>query len=207
MKNAENSYPSELILSRRDMYVKQAAAMAVLLKTAGNGTTTNRGNGASSSGTAIAGSASLGTLLETLLVIMIVVESGVAAYIYRDKIADFINTTFSSKVEVAANPTEDSPLTPAGIPVTGEEIETATPAVTFTATSTVTVTAAGTSVPSLIPENKENTSSGNAVIESTPPPTKDNPGNHFGNTPKPERTKDSKESPSDNKDKDKDKKN
>ena len=203
LKNAENNYPSEIIQSRRDLYKKQAAAMAVLVKTTGNG------------GSANAGPASLGTFLEIALVIMIVVEAGVAAYIYRDQIADFINSTLSPKVEVDVKPPKDPTSTPVVLPAAGEEFDAATPTalpidtptITVTVTGTVIDTPPATSLPTLAPEGLENTQFTDEQLQSTPPPPRDNPGNHYGNTPKPERTKDSNNNSSDDKDsKDKDKK-
>jgi hypothetical protein len=209
LKNTENNYPSEMIQSRRDLYKKQAAAMAVLMKAAGNGTIAGDGRNANS------GPASLGTFLEIALVIMIVVEAGVAAYIYRDQIADFIDSTLSPKVEDDVNPPKDSTSTPVVLPAAGEELDTATPAPLPIATPTITVTVidtvidapSATPLPTLVPEGLEDTQGANDQVQSTPPPPRDNPGNHYGNTPKPERTKDSNNNSSDDKDKqDKDKK-
>jgi len=193
LKNAENNYPSEMIQSRRDLYKKQAAAMAVLVKTTGNGTIAGAG------GSANAGPASLGTFLEVALVIMIVVEAGVAAYIYRDQIADFINSTLSPKVEVDADPPKDSISTPVVLPAAGEELDTATPTALPIDTPTITMTVTGTAIdtppatllPTLAPVGLEDTQVTDEQLQSTPPPPRDNPGNHYGNTPKPERTKDS----------------
>jgi hypothetical protein len=205
LKNAENNYPLEMIQSRRDLYKKQAATMAVLVKTTGNGTMAGDG------GSANAGPASLGTFLEVALVIMIVVEAGVAAYIYRDQIADFIHSTLSPKVEVEVDPLRDSTSTPVLLPAAGEELDTATPTalpidtptITVTVTGTATDTPPATSLPTLVPEGLEDTQVTDEQIQSTPPPSRDNPGNHYGNTPKPERTKDSDNNSSDDKDKDK----
>lgn len=202
LKDAENNYPSAMIQSRRDMYVKQAAAIAVLSKTAGNGTNAG-GNGKSpGSGTPGAGSSSMGKFLEAALMITIAMEAGVAAYIYRDKIIEFINTTIFPKVEVVSSPPEDLSSTPAAIPVTGDESITGTP--TEPITATVTVTGTDTPLPAFVaPDDK----GGNGVIqavESTPTPNA-NPGNHYGNTPKPERTKDANNNSSNNNNKDKDK--
>jgi hypothetical protein len=200
LKNAEQSYPSEMIQSRRDMYMKQAATMAILMKTSGGGTPTGEG-GASASGTGTGtGLFSLGTFFETALVITIMVEAGVAAYIYRDQIADFINSTLFPTVEVAANPTDDPSFTPAVIPVTGDELATESPTITVTVTVTVTDTPFPILVTeSFAPDVQEDTNSDNLQVESTPPPV-DNPGNHYGNTPKPERTKDAGNNPPDGQD-------
>ena len=188
LKTMGGSYPSDMIQSRRDLYVKQAAAMAVLTKTTGNGNGggTNTGGGmAATGGAGAAGSLSLGKFLEAALVVAIAVEAGVAAYIYRDKIADFIDANISPKVEVAANPTEDYSGTPAIVPVTGDESISETP------TETPTVTVTETDTPSISNDGVPENNNGSSIQEplSTPVPT-DNPGNHYGNTPRPERTKD-----------------
>jgi len=208
LKDAENNYPSAMIQSRRDMYVKQAAAMALLSKTAGDGTNAG-GNGKSPrSGTPGAGSSSMGRFLEAALMITVAIEAGAAAYIYRDKIVEFINTTIFPKVEVVSSPPEDLSSTPAAIPMIGDESITGTPTQPFTATVTVT----GTDTPSpafVAPDDKggSGVNGGNGVlqaVESTPTPNA-NPGNHYGNTPKPERTKDANNNSSSNNNKDKDK--
>lgn len=182
LKTMGGNYPSDMIQSRRDLYIKQAAAMAVLTKTSGNGSGggTNAGGGggmAATGGAGAVGSLSLGKFLETALVVAIAVEAGVAAYIYRDKIANFIDSNILPKVEVAANPTEDYSGTPDILSVTGTE----TPTVTVTETDTPSISN------DAAPENNNNSSIQESL--STPTPT-DNPGNHYGNTPKPERTKD-----------------
>jgi hypothetical protein len=170
--------------------MQQAAAMAVLLKTAGPGTTAGEG-GASGAATG-AGLFSLGTFFETALIITILMETAVATYIYRKQIADFINSSLFPKTEeIAAYPTGNASFTPAGIPVTGNQLAT----VTATLSPTVTVTVTGTPIPMLVtessvPDLQDNVNNANLQVESTPQPNED-PGNHYGNTPKPERTQDS----------------
>jgi hypothetical protein len=193
LKNAENHYPSEMIESRRDAYMKQAATMAVLLKAAGNGT---NGSGGASASSAVGGSpSSLAMFLETALMVTIFLEAGVAAYVYRDKVAGFITSLISPATEVVSNLPEDT-STPAGILITGQGNLTETPA----SSPTVTVTTTETPSPmpdGLTPADQGGTNGGNLQVESTPPP-KDNPGNHYGNTPKPERTKETGGNSSDN---------
>jgi len=202
LKNAENNYPLEMIQSRRDMFIQQAAAITVSSRTAGTGTNSGGDSGLRASGKPGAGSSSLGMFLEAALVITIALEAGVAAYIYRDKIYDFINTTFSPKVEVATYPTDEFAVTPDDLPVTGGE-----PSAEPTVTLTVTVTLTDTPPPLLVATESYEDKTNNAVKEAVSTPTpQENPGNHFGNTPKPERTKDANNNSSDNKDKTKDKK-
>ena len=117
----------------------------------------------------------MGKLLETALVVAIVAEAGVAGYIYRDKIADFINSRLNPKVETVASPISNNSII--------EEPSTETPEGTATETETP--------VPSFtaLPENNNN-SNGQTPIQpagavSTPAPTDDKPGLHLGQTKQP----------------------
>lgn len=205
LKKTTNDYPTEMLQPRRTLYMKQVAAMVVLSSTAGIGTRASEG-GASGSGVgAGAGLFPLGKFLETALVITIVVEAGVAAYIYRDQIADFINSTFFPAVESPATPTADPSITPAVVSVLSGGLMTESPAATATVTVTVTVT--GTPFPIVVTES----SVPNVQVDSNPqigytPAPVDNPGNQYGNTPKPERTKDSGNNSSGDQDTNKEKK-
>lgn len=196
LKAAENNYPADMIRSRRDAYLKQAAAMSVLVETGGDATMGGTSGGAS------AGSASMGKLLEIALVTMIVVEAGVAAYVYRDKIAEFFNSTLAPKVEVVPSPPESFP---SEVPA-DEEAFTMTPAATPTFTVTVTETPAPVATISPAAGNNEagitdSANSADAQIVSTPnPKDKNNSGLHLGQTKQP--TKDTeKNDSSDSKDK------
>lgn len=197
LKDAGNGYPAEMIRSRREAYIKQAAAMSALVNTAGDGTMGGTSGGAST------GSASLGTLLEIALVTMIVVEAGAAAYVYRDQIADFFNSTLAPKVEVVSSPPGSFP---SEIPAS-EETSTMTPVIT--ATFTVTVTGTPAPVVTISPAAETvgdgitaSADSADVQIVSTPnPKDKDNSGLHLGQTKQP--TKDTeKNDNSDSKDKD-----
>jgi len=89
LRNAENNYPSDMIKSRRDSYIKQAAVMMALAGVGGNGATQTGTNQAAISN-ATGSSLAAGKLIEIALIVALVVEAGVAAYFYRDKIADFL---------------------------------------------------------------------------------------------------------------------
>jgi hypothetical protein len=188
LKQAENNYPSDLLLSRREMFVKQAASAAVAMDTAmkmNNGT--NAGNAAPAASSAPA--ASIGKLLEIVLITAIVVEAGAAAYLYRDNIADFINSIFSPRVEQVANPPDT-----VDIPNTGNAGVTETPSATLTDTAVPTDTLLA--APLQNDNDNDNGAGGgegsgsgggdNPPAVSTPEPTK--PGLHLGQTPRPERT-------------------
>jgi len=199
LKSSQNNYPQDMIESRRDSFTKQAAAMAILVKAGVNGTNAT-GTGlaeatesTTSSGAATASAgASIGTILETVLVIAIVIETGVAAYAYREKIAEFINSTFGPKVEQVANPLEN----PSSNFIASDEITADIPEETPNGTPTITVTPLppGYTPPVQADNNNNNGSSdsGNTQVASTPDPN-DKPGNRYGNTPKPEITKKSNE--------------
>ena len=174
MKNAESSYPQDMIASRRDMFAKQAAAMAILVKAGGNGPasagTAQTASTASSSAAGVGG-ISMGTVLETALVIAIVAEAGVATYAYRKKIAHFIQSTFGPKVEQTANP---------------PDAITAVTAIPSDETPTVTVTETPVPTEFVNPGSVDNnTNSGDSQVASTPAPTNDSNGLHLGQTKQP----------------------
>ena len=206
LKNAEKQYPQDMIESRRDTFAKQAAAMAILVKAGGSGTTAaGAGQVAStaSSSAAGVGGLSMGTILETALVIAIVAEAGVAAYAYREKIAQFIRSTFGPKVEQTANPPENSS---SDLIANNEEI-----VATALSDETPTVTVTETPAPPEFAnpgsaDNNNNDNNGDPQVASTPAPTDDSNGLHLGQTKQPTKEpkkNDSNDSNINNKDKDK----
>lgn len=184
IKNSENYYPNDLIASRRDTFTKQAAAMAVLMKAGinganatGTGQAVSTASTASSGATAGIGGVSMGTLLETLLVVAIVAEAGVATYVYREKIAEFFNSTFGPKVEQVSNPVNNSSDTIANNGTATAE--------TLDGTVTVTETALPPGfTPPVQADNNNNNSgdAGSAQVTSTPDPGN---GLHLGQTKQP----------------------
>jgi hypothetical protein len=192
LKNAENAYPPEMIQSRRESYAKQAAAMAVLLKASHN----TSGTGSTVSNSPLSNTLAkliphAGKVIEIVLVSAIALEALAVAYVYRDQISDFLNDIFSSQV---ANSTED--LTSPSLEAPG--MDDSTTADTAELTIMVTVTEEPTATPN-IPANSNTDNNGDGSedgqISSTPEP-KENPGNHYGNTPKPDQpnTKDDESS-------------
>lgn len=197
LRNAENNYPSDMIKSRRDSYIKQAAVMMALAGVGGNGATQTGTNQAAISN-ATGSSLAAGKLIEIALIVALVVEAGVAAYFYRDKIADFFNSTISPKVETVASP-------PAGYSpdaVAGEEASTETPDVTETVTGTETPVPSATLLPAA-GNNDGNGGQGVQQVESTPDPN-ENPGLHLGQTklPPDDSNKDKKDNTNQNENKD-----
>lgn len=199
LKNSESDYPSDMILPRRDMYIKQAATMAVLTNTGGNGGATTSSSQASTSGTASSGF-SIGTVLETALVVALVIEAGVVAYIYRDEISDFINSALSPNVVTVASPPSGSS---SGI-MPSEEAASETPDGTVTFTDTPLPSE--TLFPAADNSHSENGGESSVQATTTPNPN-DGPGLHLGQTKQP--TKDpnenNKDSNNDSNDKDKNK--
>lgn len=201
LKNSEGNYPSELIHSRRETFVKQAAAMAVLVraglheatKTAAGQAETASGGASTATGASVG--TSLGTILETVLVAAIVVEVGVVGYVYRDKIADFINSKINPTIEVVASPPGDSSPN-----ILTEDINaTETPIATETMTDTETPVPSVTLLP-VVDDPSNNGTSGATQVVSTPEPTK--PGLHLGQTKQP--TKEPDQNNSNTKEKNKD---
>jgi len=198
LKGMENGYPQDLIESRRDNFIKQAAAMAVLMNAGGNGASST-GQAAASTTTnstaIVGGGMSMGTLLETVLVVAIVVETGIATYVYRDRIAEFFNSTFGPKVEQTIIPNNSS------APDLGATDE---PTAQFTETPEATVTVTGTSlvintpVPSglINSTSQNNDQNGDVQTVSTPAPTDSGNGLHLGQTKQP--TKETKNNNSNN---------
>lgn len=184
LKDSNGVYPQEMLVSRRQGYLKQvaeiggAAGLAMGLKN-----TFKNGGGASSAPAA-------GTLVEALLVVAIIAEAGAVAYFYRDKVSDFFQSISNSpRVEMvtevpaaaSAVPALDFTSTPL-IAVTGTNTETAipssTPTVVFAAEATQREDgedSAGTTNPSVSTPNPGNNNTNN--------------GNQYGLTPKPERTR------------------
>lgn len=149
LKDSKQNYPPELMQTRRKIFAKQAASIAVVL------------------------------------------DIGTAAYLYREKFSETLNNTISPHVEYITNTINSYSSPPVVTPNTEEPFEIPTsisPAFTTTESPIPTTTLISTPSPINIESNN-----GEEVdkIISTPKP-KDNNGNHYGQTPKPERTKENK---------------
>ncbi|HEX2994377.1 MAG TPA: hypothetical protein VHP14_06125 [Anaerolineales bacterium] len=130
---------------------------------------------------------SASTLVEIALIVAIVAEAGVMAYVYRAKLVDFIQS-------VAAEPNAEEG-TPPPVMSTAPEVLNVSPspatpstlpsAAVTTSTKGITATPVRTSIPMMAGENNGSATPG---IQSTSP-AKGNNGNHYGQTPKPQRTK------------------
>lgn len=197
LKNAGGEYPEHLLVSRRHMYLKQMAEIGM-----GVGVNTGVENAAKTTNPPPVPPAA-STLLETVLLVAIVAETGAVAYFYRDKLADFFQTFTTDK--------RVQEVTPPPVPSAALEIEgvTPSPAVTATIPSVVLfasptdflVPVTGTPIPGVADEPGNGASPSGAAAnpaDSTPVPNANggsngdidhqDQGNHYGQTPKPERT-------------------
>ena len=201
LKDSNGAYPPEMLALRREGYLKQVAdvsagaGLAVALRNIAKG-------GKGSAGT----SSVAGTVVEALLVVALIAEAGAVTYIYRDKVADYFQSiTRSPQVEevaspppVISSPIVDLLVTPsADVTATVSITETLTPGTPSgtpspvlvagttqpKGTNGVSVQSASTSVPS------SNSNTGGSSVSPQDP--NGNNGNHYGQTPRPERTKES----------------
>jgi len=180
LKEADGSYPPDLLATRREGYLRQMGEIGLVLA-AGKGIK----NAVQSTKPPVVSSAT-STVLESALFVAIAAEAGTVAYFYRDKVADFFKKiTQETKVQ------EVSPsLVPTDVAVQGVS---PSPAVAATLPSTSLAInptepeSSNTPIPDVAQQN-------NALsVDATPSPKdQNNNGNHYGQTPKPERTKEPK---------------
>ena len=178
LKDTDGKYPPDLLVARRQRYLRQMGEIGL-----GMGLGAGIKNVAKS-GKAPALSSATSTILESALVVAIAAETGTVAYFYRDKLADVVHTiTNGTKVQEITSPPTHTQRDVHGV--------TSAPAVVSTlpsATLSMSPTEPEpTSTP--IPEVVENN---NTVGANSTPSPKGNNGNHYGQTPKPQRTKDPK---------------
>ena len=175
LKDSNGAYPSDMLASRRQTYLKQVANVGLGLGIGEGLKNAAKGNGAGATATVTS------KILETALIAAIAVEASTAAYLYRDRIADAVKT-YASKVNVqeVAPPTNQPALTN---PEIVKIIETPSPTST-SSTPTVTVSS-GTPSPDLA----GSTSAGATATAITINNPGGNNGNHYGLTPRPVRTK------------------
>ena len=183
LKESDEKYPPDLLAARRQRYLKQIGQVGL-----GMGVGAGIKN-AGKSGKAPALSSTTSTILESALVVAIVAETGTVAYFYRDKLAEFFQ---SIKAREEPRVEEVPPSTVSA----GQEIQGVTPSPAIMSTlpsptlagSPTAIELSSTPIPSLVEENITINAS------STPAPIVDdgNNGHHYGQTPKPERTKEPK---------------
>lgn len=185
LREAEGNYPVEMMSLRRQGYVKQIAALGI---GAGAGAALNaaaKGAGGSSIPPIVS------TILETALIVAIVAEAGFVAIINRDRVTELFRTISSQSTTEQVSPPPD---------VAAPLIEPSVVVMTAEPTELVTETSTGVGTPApamLFMTEADNPEDGDGPqANSTPDPNNDNDnsdnnGNHYGQTPIPERTKES----------------
>ena len=184
LKEADGHYPVELMASRRQIFTRQVAVFgigavgaALALNAAAKG----------AGGFSVPPIAAI--ILETVLIVVIAAEVGIVTFLNRKEILDLFQIIASPPgVEQIITDTPSNPEVPLVEPTLIDPPEI----VTETRTSISTSTAIGTPSPVTV----HLTDTAGDVVEtddqfqenSTPAPHVNN-GNHFGQTPKPERTR------------------
>ena len=177
LKEADSEYPQHLLAARRQKYLRRMAEIEL-------GIPRVEFKPATEPKIPPAPPAFNSTLLETILLVAIAVEVGALAYFNRDKLAELIQTiTRAPEVgEIIAPP---------------ETMTVATPDATSTLVSLtvplspteIVITSTQTPAPeALVVTITPSSSEGITQVAGTPVPNENN-GNHYGQTPKPERTK------------------
>ena len=177
LKEADAKYPPDLFASRRQSYLKHMGEVSLgigaglKIKSVLNGAKAPTLSSATS------------TVLESALVVAIVAETGTVAYVYRDKLAGFVKNVAK---EVHVQEVASSP-----VPV-AEEVQGVSPSQAVASTmpsvslseSPTQPEMTGTPIPEVVDANTMA-----AQSTSVPNVNNGNNGNHYGQTPKPERTK------------------
>lgn len=186
LKNSNGAYPSELLTPRRQNYLRRVTEIGLGFGVAeGLKSTVRSGSkvGASSSITA-------GGLIEAALVVAIVAEAGVTAYIHRHRIAEIIQSYTSQPQVVEVTSVPETVVVPELPIVISDETEV------VSATPSAIATLSGTPVALTSAANNDQGGQGNQAV-NTPDPNGNN-GNQYGLTPKPDRTREPGDGGNDN---------
>ncbi len=188
LKQTDNEYPPELLAARRQRFLRQMGELSLGVSA-----------GASLEQAAKAPKAPPATpvasrILETVIVVAIIAEAGTVAYFYRDQLAKLVKTfVASAEVQEIISPPviNTSQISVIPVSVTPSPEMTATFALPSASVSpaevVITPTLTGTPNPVLAGPTDPVLPAATQV-NSTPVPNGNN-GNHYGQTPKPERTK------------------
>ena len=182
IKNANGVYPPELLTPRRQTYLRRVAEIGLGFGVVtGLKTTLKNGDKARTFSSTASG------LIEIALLLAIVTEAGAAAYIYRDQISELIES-FSAQPKVEEVTSVPETIFSTELPeLVLTELTQATP----TPETNGTPSPSGTIVASAAAINTQNNqgdqNNPGTQSNSTPDPNGNN-GNHFGQTPKPDRT-------------------
>lgn len=200
-RETEAKYPEELLTARRQSYLKRMGEIGL-----GVGTERGMEEMVRDIKTPNASPAA-STLVETVLVVAILAEALTVTYFYRDKLANLVRT-ITAEARVLG-------VTPPPAVTTVLEIQAVTPSLALTSTIPsaatlsmpveIPVTGTSTPVPGVVEDSLNNTSGLN-LLNATPAPNElngnqtngdnhTNNGNHYGQTPKPERTKENGNNP------------
>jgi hypothetical protein len=202
IKDVEGGYPEHMLVSRRHSYLKRMAEINL-------GIPADTGlRDAIKDVKPSHISPATSTLMETALVVAIIAEASTVAYFYRDRLADFFRRT-------SLEPRRQEVTPPAAVE-TLPEVQEITPSSALTVTvpsattwspptpAGITITPTGTPFPEVIPsvvDNINTVTPGEVnLLNATPGPNDSggnngNNGNHYGQTPKPERTKEKGNNP------------
>ncbi|HUE99205.1 MAG TPA: hypothetical protein VMN99_08105 [Anaerolineales bacterium] len=184
LKEADREYPQDLLAARRQRYLKRMGEIGLGI---GTGLEIER---AVESVKPPTPATVTSTLLETALVVAIVVEASAVAYFYREKLADLFQTiTTSPEIQEIISPPGISTPAVAGMVTPSPVIPSTILLQTISESPTETMpTPTRTPSPAGIVEETSPSSGEATQVSSTLIPNGNN-GNHYGQTPKPERTK------------------
>jgi hypothetical protein len=186
LKGSNGGYPSDMLAARRRTYLRQMANVGLGIGIGAGLKETLKGgsNGAGAASTVT------GKILEIALVAAITLEAGTAAYLYREKIAQALqsynNGATAQEVTSPSKSNETNSSDPSLIEAVGTPLATTSPTPTATPSSTSSTSVAGDNN-----QNSNNNGGANTGLNanSTPNPG-ENQGNQYGLTPKPDRNKD-----------------
>ena len=181
LKRANGGYPASMLAARREMFMKQAANVALGLGAGSVLKDAAKGNSAGA-GTTVASK-----ILELTLIAALAVEAGTVAFLYRDEITATVLNFLEPTPIVTTQPD-----TLGTLPETVGDLET--PWTTSTVSETATATPSETPGPVFAqegtPSSTGNNNNGGSLntVNVTPDPN-ENQGNQYGLTPRPDRTK------------------
>ena len=215
LRAADQEYPQELLAARRQRYLQRMGqiSLGIGAGTAVSEAAKSASGSAASTGTAATSMTS--TILETALIMAIVLEAATVAYFYREKVSDALKTFVTSAEVREVSPSSISAGTLSAAPTI---LVTPSPSLSSTPIDpTASPTAPSLTItPSQVPDILVVEATGGVttpvvnvttVVEAThvvvptnpvsevpaTPVPRDNTdnGNHYGQTPQPERTKES----------------
>jgi hypothetical protein len=178
LKETDGKYPPDLFAARRQGYLKQMGEIGL-----GIGAGLKIKNALNSTKAPALSSVS-STILESALLIAIVAETGTVAYFYRDKLADLFQTvTKEASGQEVTPPPVHTELEIQGVTPSPPATATLPSAILSVSPTGTELTSTNTPMPGVVEEDN-----GTISVNSTPVPNGNN-GNHYGQTPKPQRTK------------------